>query len=230
MRRRAFFLLLLVFFAVLGLGYLSWPFEAPFRTICGVIQQRSGWKISAEGARWTPWRDLTLSEMRVESPAGGRVHLSHVTVSPQAVALFRGRVLFLVKAEDLQMDPGSWGIRNASIKESLSSTAVARTGFADLQLDAERLTLRSLEVNGPLVRFRAHGWMNRARQAHLDVDGTLAREALIRMGFVEAGQGNGAVWEPFRFQMDGLISHPVISFASSFFTLSQNNLQGEHHA
>ena len=155
--------------------------------------------------------------------------MTNVTVSPQAVALFQASLLFLVRIEGLQVDPGSWGIRNATMQNSISADVVAKTGYAAVQVDFRRTTLRSLDVQGPLIRLQGEGWMSRSREAHLDMNGSVARKTLVRLKLVESDEAKDETWEPFRFKLDGAMTRPAISFNSSFFTisLSQNNLHGE---
>ncbi len=228
MKRRFVLISLLVLLAIVGLGYISWPFNGPFRFVCGRLEKQTGWKLSAQDARWVPWHELNLRNLKVQSPVGGRLQLVRLAVSPKAISLFKGMLQARLEFEDIRMEPGSWGIRIPAAQKTLSAGAVARNGYAVIEIKPGLMTLRPFAVRGSFVNLDAEGWLSGSRQTHLSMEGEFSRQILVEMNLMKSEeQPSSPLWEPFYLRVDGTLSRPVVSFSSNFFTLSLNDVHGE---
>ena len=226
MRRQLLLVLLLVILGVVGLGYLSWPVGHPFEWVCRWVEFRSGWRVSAAQVRWIPWRDLEFTDVKLQTPDGGRMHVVEVRVYPEMASVLRGHMTTRWQIGEVRMDPSSWGIRKPVAQEILSSGPVIAGGMAFVQMDPNRLVLETLNLWGSLLHLRAEGWLNGSRKAHLVMEGELARRLLESLHLMKPAEESATPWEPFRMRLDGALARPSVSFASNFFSMSFDT-QGE---
>ena len=219
-------LLLGIGLGILGLGFVRWPVTAPVRGFLERWGRQRGWVLTVEEARWRPWGELELADLRVRAPQGGRLQLARVRVRPQPAAWVIGRLVTEWDLGAIRMDPSSWGIHSALVQELLSAGPVTTTGSAELQLQPGRLTLKRFLLDGRLLQLRAAGWLTDQQEAQLSLEGALAREVLEGMKWDGAG-GAGKEWEPFQMQLRGSLPRPTVLFNSQFLSFAMNRPAGE---
>lgn len=204
------------------LGFFSWEVTRPVqRFLRDSSWGRQGWFCTVERARWTPWNDLELSGVRLQTPAGGKVTVERVFVTPRLFSLRKGRLVTDWDLEEIRMDPGSWGIRKPLAQELLSAGPVAARGFARLSWRPNELLLEQFSLEGSLLRVQAEGWLKPQRQAHLILKGSLSRPVLEGMKLLPPVEGAPS-WEPFDLALDGGLQAPALRFQSRFLTLMLN--------
>lgn len=206
----------------LSLGFFSWEVTRPVRWLLRNSVEGQGWHCTVDEARWVPWNRLELSGVKVQSPGGGRVHLAGVQVFPKLSSLWKGCLVTEWNLEEIRMDPGSWGIRKPAAQEILSSGPVTTHGVAWLQWKPEEFFLERLNLEGPVLRVQAEGWMRTQRQeAHLALKGFLSRPVLEGMSLLSPKEGLPA-WESFEMHLEGGLKAPAFRFDSSFLTFAMN--------
>lgn len=204
------------------LGFFSWEVTRPVqRFLRDSSWGRQGWFCTVERARWTPWNDLELSGVRLQTPAGGKVTVDRVFVTPRLFSLRKGRLVTDWDLEEIRMDPVSWGIRKPLAQELLSAGPVAARGFARLSWRPNELLLERFSLEGSLLRVQAEGWLKPQRQAHLILKGSLSRPVLEEMKLLPTVEGAPS-WEPFDLALDGGLQAPALRFQSRFLTLMLN--------
>lgn len=119
------------------------------------------------------------------------------------------------------MDPGSWGIREPTAQERLSTGPVALEGDFVLRAKVHQLILERLSLWGPYLRLKGEGWLNDRQQAQLHLNGALPRRLLEEARLMKPSlEEPEAPWEPFQGSLEGALAHPHVSFASNFFSFS----------
>ncbi|MBI3333260.1 MAG: hypothetical protein HYZ93_04140 [Candidatus Omnitrophica bacterium] len=203
---RLFFLSLLGIALLAGivLGTVSWPVTDPLNSLFHSMEVRWGWRLAVSQASWTPWRDLEVKDLKLESPQGGRFHVVDLKVLPHFGSLLKGSLATEWRLGEIRVDPGSWGIRQPALEEILSAGPVTTSGFALLQLGLDRMTLKTFYLKGPLGRVEGQGSLTRGEDVDLVMSGALARE-------------------PFSLKLRGALGRPQVSFTSNFLSISMNS-------
>ncbi len=214
--------LVLLLTGIVAAGFVPWKVTVPTQRLCRFLSSRiTGWQITLQEAQWIPWKSLELADLHLQTPQGGRLHLVKVHLRPQIWTLVRGGWETRWEFEEIRMDPRSWGIRRPVAQQILSAGPVTTGGFAILQVDRRRWTLRELVLHGPLLRLQAEGWLaERTRQVELVLRGELSRDLLEEMNLVNSDQSAPKPWEPFDLQVAGSLAAPEVRFTSNFFTFS----------
>lgn len=212
--------LLFLAFLAIGAGFVPWQVTSPIRRLCLWVQGENGWEVSVSNARWIPWQDLQLTDLKLRTPQGGHVHVTRVGIALQPGALFLGTLATKWRIAEVRVDPASWNIRQPLAKEILSAGPVTQKGSALLQAHWGRLSLTSLALQGPMLRLQAKGWLTDQHRIHFSMEGMLARVILEEMNLLGAENSASHPWEPFTLDLRGALDHPDLSFASKFFTLS----------
>lgn len=220
----------LILGAVIGLGMVSWPVTGPVNWWLGrFLDGKSSWALSIAEARWVPFRNrVELLDLKIRVPGGGQMHLVRVLATPNPLSLLTGGSLIThCRLHEARIDPGSWGIRQPPLVELLSTGPVANEGYAILQIELNKIMFQLFTLSGPLLQVQAEGWLLEGNHAHLNMKGTLARKLLEQMNLVPVEDLAVVLWEPFQLNLDGALTHPTISFASNFLSVSFKN-HGEH--
>lgn len=162
-----------------------------------------------------------MTGLQVQAPGGGRLSVEQIHLRTRIWELIRGRWETKWTLGEIRMDPSSWGIRAPLAREILSAGPVATDGFARLALEPGKVTLRELELHGPLLRLQAQGsWLFKESEVKLLLKGGLARSLLEGMELSLPDPLSPQPWEPFEFRLRGAWAHPEIRFDSSFYTFS----------
>ncbi len=215
---------------LIGVGSLllgSWPVTGPVRFFLGRVEKESGWHLSVTRAQWVPWREIQLMDVKLQVPQGGLLHVREIQIRPRLISLLRGSLSTTWIFGELRMDPASWGIHKPLAQEMISSTPLATDAQAEVLVGTQRMTLERLSLQGPWVRLQAEGWVNRARESYIKMEGALARQLLEGMKLLEPDAQPVNPWEPFQMQMKNDPIHPELLFSSRFFSL-QLKSHGEH--
>ena len=220
-RKRVWGVVLAGVLGLVGLGFLSWEVTPWVQRIFQDSLGRQGWVCTVGRAQWVPWSGLDLSDLRIQSPRGGRVHLVRAHVSPRISSLWEGGWVTEWDLGEIRIDPVSWRIRRPLAREILSAGPVTTGGFALLRWKPQELFLEQLTLQGPLLRFQADGWVRASRQVHGVLKGSVLRLVLEAMDLL-APQEGVSVWELFEMDLDGTWPAPALRFKSNFFTLSMN--------
>lgn len=202
--------------AVIVAGFVPWRVTAPMDWFCRRVEfPGEGWQVTSEEVRWIPWSRLKWSNLEMRTPVGGCLRLNEVEVRPRLWTLALGRWETIWRFGEVRVDPFSWGIRQQPAREILSAGPATGGGSAVVQIRPGRWTLRRLELEGPLIRLNARGWLSQGRgEAELDLKGELLGRLLQGAEFQP--------WEPFELRVYGALATPAIRFTSSFFTFSMN--------
>ncbi len=222
------FLILAVFasaVALIGMGLLRWPVTGPVNLICHRLEAPFRWHVTVEKASWIPWKGLTLQDLKLETADGGRLHLVRIQICPLVGSLWRGGLLARCSIEGVRIDPASWGLRQPLLQEILSAGPVATEGYALLEFRADRLTIDTFTLQGPMLRLHAEGWLLKKLQGRLDLEGALARRLLEELRLMKPldQMAEANLWEPFQLHLSGALANPMISFASNFFSITGEN-------
>lgn len=222
MKRIGLWIALLLIGAVIGLGFLPWPITGFMEWAFDHLSATSGWHLSIARAHWVPWGSMELVDLKLQTPYGGRLHVTSLWIHPNFSSLLKGSLATDWKVGDIRMDPGSWGIRKPLAQELLSAMPVAAQGSALLEWEPDKWRVKNLTLRGPMLKCEAEGWLDRGRQAEVTLQGSLGRALLVGMNLLKPGsllQETGD-WEPFQLSLKGALDHPEISFVSHFFTIS----------
>lgn len=203
-----------------GIGFIPWPMTSPLQWLCRVATQDSGWQVSVGHARWIPWQDVELTDLKVRAPRGGQIHITQVRVGLVPWHLMRGVVGTQWKFAEIRMDPASWNIRQPLAKEVLSAGAVTNQGQALLSAQWGKVILTGLTLGGPMLRLHAVGWLTETKHIQLSLDGQLSRVLLEEMNLMRPENPKTRTWEPFTINLQGALASPEVSFASNFLTIS----------
>lgn len=196
--------------AALGLaGAVPWPVTAPVQWALDRSWRGTGLAPGVERAVWVPWRSLELTGFRLDPPIPGAVRAARVQVVPQWPWLALGKVRAVCRFEEVQL-------------EMESERPIHLDGEGIVEWGWGKVSLERFSLEGPAVRLRAEGWLQAGRQAQLMLDGSLSRDLLRRMRWVEELDPGTEGWEPFRLRLDGALSRPRLEFTSRFLTFSMN--------
>ena len=207
--------------AVLLLGFRPWSLDRPIHWFCGWAEQKVGWSLSIEKARWIPLRNLELTNIRLQTPQGGQLYLVRVSIHPTYSSVIRGFFATEWDIGEIRMNPGSWGIRKSVAQELLSSGPVTIHGSAFVRFYPRKFSFSMLSLEGPMLRLQGQGWITRDEQVSLLLGGALSTRLLVGMDlFHPSDQLRNGIWEPFEVQMNGEIRHLNLEFASNFLSLS----------
>ncbi len=221
-------ILLLGIGGVFLLGLRSWPVTGPLQKVFQKVEAKTQWHLSVAHARWTPWRNLELTDLKIVTAQGGRLHVVKARIVPRLKSLFRGHLVLQWYLDEVRMDPGSWGITVPMAQEVLSAGPVVNSGSGILRVEPERVTFQTLTLDGPMLRLQAEGWLVVSqRQTYWVMQGALPRKLLEAMSLMKSGNQAVGSWEPFQVRLHGALGHPEISFVSSFFSASVNT-RGDH--
>ncbi len=205
-----------------SLGFVSWDVTGPVRWMFGQALRDSGrWEVQIGEARWVPWRRLEVSEVRLTSPRGGRLHLVRLRLFPKPWAWARGYLAAQCEVGEIRMDPASWRVRRPLAQEILSAGPVTTDGFAILHYRLGHLSVQELSLHGPLLRAHLSGWFNGKREAHLSVRGEVLQALVEGMHLGKRDQLDPPTWEPFELELQGKLAQPLFRFNSSFFSMEQ---------
>jgi len=208
--------------SVILLGALPWRITGPLNQILKPIAGGTGWNFSVTRALWTPWRQLEINDLHVQSPLGGRLHIVQLKIFPHFGSLIHGHLATRWDVGEIRMDPGSWGIRKPLAQEMLSAGPVTLNGVAVVQAQPGKMTLQLLELHGPMLKLHASGWVTRDRRADLSLQGSLSRGLLESMSLMKSDSPELISWEPFEMKLEGALARPRLSFASNFISVSFN--------
>jgi len=202
-----------------GLGHRSWVVTPSVEWVLYRILGESEWQFSIGQARWIPWKELRLSDLKFQSPGGGRLHLVDVRIRSFPGSLLKGSLLSRWLFSAIRIDPASWGIHQPVLQEILSSGPVTTEGEAFLQVGLKRIDFKHLTLQGPQLRLQVQGWLDSEHQVHhLQVEGGLTRRLLEEIGLRDSGGPKVDSWEPFTMRLQGPWRRTNFSFASNFFS------------
>ncbi|MBI3317724.1 MAG: hypothetical protein HYZ90_01060 [Candidatus Omnitrophica bacterium] len=196
-----------------------WPATRPCRWGLQALEKKVGWSVSIEKARWIPWGDLELTDVKLLTPQGGLFHVGRAQLFPEARSLVTGALRIRLLLREIRMDPGSLGIRKPLLMEILSAGPVAEKGFVLLDVSRERVFLRRLTLQGPFVWLQGQGSVD-SRAVSLELEGAVAREPLEEMHLVGPTREIPSAWEPFSLRLGGRLQQPEFSFHSGFFSIA----------
>ena len=175
-------------------------------------------------ARWVPWREFTLTDLRLRSPNGGRFHVVGVRVTMDPGSLLTGRLTTRWRFSEVRVDPSSWGIHRPLAQEILSAGPVTTQGSGLLLVDLETFQLQALTLEGPILRLFAKGWMDRRQKIDVILKGAVTRRLLEGIGLMSSSESlDPSSWEPFELNLRGGLTAPEVSFSSHFISFSQKN-------
>jgi hypothetical protein len=222
MKRIGLWIGLILITTVIGFGFYPWPLTGFFARLLEAAESRSGWRLSIAQARWIPWKGLEFDDLRLETPGGGRLHLTSARIHPGLGSLLKGNLVTHGRLGDIRIDPGSWGIHRPLAQELLSTSPVTTQGSVVLRWESDRWRITDLSLDGPFLQLQARGWLNRQRQTDLSLQGALDRTLLVGMNLLKANEAvrSAGPWEPFQMSLTGILERPEISFTSGFLTIS----------
>ncbi len=214
-KKWVFFFLAIVLFV--SLGYLSWPIERPVQWICHHFIEPHGLYLSVGKARWVPWGKLLLTDLKLTTVHGGKVYVMKTLLSLSFLSLIKGHLTTRWQLREIRLDPTSWGILGPLLKERISAEPLAAEGSAIVHIDWDQMTLEQFQLRGSLLQLQANGWLRRGSKTHLNIRGNLAPQLLEEMSLSKARDKNNGPRGTFQIQLDGSLSHPIISLTSNFF-------------
>lgn len=222
MRRGGFFRWLLLALAggAAAAGFIPWEVTPQInRLLAGsMIGEKAA--ITVEQARWAPWDSLELIGINIQSKEGGRVFVERAEMRPYFKSFMKGKLGTRWTFGEVRILPDTWGIRSPMAREIFSAGPVTTGGFALLDLERGRTTLKTLSLYGPLLRVETNGWLADRWEGELSMKGELPRKLLEALELQEPAQPAAKPWEPFDFHIRGILAYPEIRFNSSFFTVA----------
>ena len=218
----------LILLVLAGLGMVSWPVTQPVNGLFRRLPGGSGWHLSVDQANWVFWKGLELRDLKIQVPGGGKIHFVRIWVAPGFTGLLQGRGAARCRLQEGRVDPSSWGVRKPLLVEILSAGPVIQGGSALLQMEFGRVLLRTLALQGALLRLEQGSGSFGTDQVHVELQGALARNLLAQIGLSKTESQGVPAWEPFQFHLHGNVKNPEISFTSSFLSFSFKS-RGEHN-
>lgn len=205
-------LILAAALSIAVIGSLAWDVTALLPRAAARLEAATGVHLTAAEVRWTPWKELDLKDVKIQTRGGGRLHVTNVSIQPKMGSIFRGRLTTLWQIGEIRIDPASWGIRFPAAQELLSAGPVSSHGDARIHLTSEKLAIEKLSLQGPMLQVVLQGWVSHERQGNLSLEGAFPRKLLEEMNLMLPAQQAVNPWEPFRMQLEGRISNPQIDF------------------
>lgn len=223
---RRFFLVSILLTVLVAAGFFPWKVTAPAQGLLRRFVRAPGWQLTLTQARWVPWSHLEMSDLKIVSPTGGRLHLVKVNFKPRLWTRALGGWVSRWEFGEIRMDPGSWRIRRPLAQELISAGPVTTSGFALLEMRSPaKRTLEQLVLHGPLLRVRANGSLTDTGRVELDLSGELPRLLLEGMRLGPTDQIDPPEWEPFELKVTGTLPAPAVEFNSSFLKFALGEMR-----